>query len=95
MSPEQVRGDVHLLDGRTDIWSAGVILYEALTGRRPFSEASREQLFEEILHRDPKPLRLIAPAIPLELERITLHCLRKDIADRHATAADVASDLRN
>jgi serine/threonine protein kinase len=94
MSPEQVRGDVHRLDGRTDIWSAGVMLYEALTGRRPFSDASREQLFEEILHRDPKPLRLIDPAIPLELERITLHCLRKDIADRYATAADVANDLR-
>ncbi len=94
MSPEQVRGDAHLLDGRTDIWSVGVILYEALTGRRPYSDTSREQLFEEILHRDPKPLRLIDPAIPLELERITLRCLRKDIADRYATAADVATELR-
>jgi serine/threonine protein kinase len=94
MSPEQVRGDVHHLDGRTDIWSVGVILYEALTGKRPFSESSRKTLFEEILGKEPKPPRLISAAIPVELERIALRCLRKEIADRFATAADVADDLR-
>ncbi len=94
MSPEQVRGDVHLLDGRADIWGVGVILYEALTGKRPFSESSRQQLFEEILGKEPKPPRLMDAAIPVELECITLRCLRKEIADRYATASDVAKDLR-
>lgn len=95
MAPEQIRGEVHRFDGRTDIWSLGVILYELLTGRRPFGGETQVQLFDEILHRDPKPLRMIDDTIPLEVERITLKCLSKAPSDRYGAAADIASELRS
>ena len=92
MAPEQVRGETHRLDGRTDVWALGVILYEALTGRLPFS-GSQEQKFDEILHRDPKPPRQIDDTLPRELERICLKCLAKRMTERYTSAADLAEDL--
>ena len=93
MSPEQVRAEVHRLDGRADIWALGTILYEMLTGRRPFVATSREALAKEILERDPKPLRQIDRGIPVRLESTCLRCLAKLPANRYASAADLASDL--
>jgi serine/threonine protein kinase len=92
MAPEQVRGEAHRLDGRTDIWALGVILYKALAGRPPFA-GERHQLFDEILHREPKPLRQIDETIPKELERICLKCLSKRMTDRYSSAFDLAQDL--
>ena len=66
-----------MLDGRSDLWSIGVILYELLTGRRPFGGATHAEVFEEVKRRDPKPPRQIRPDIPAELERICLKCLEK------------------
>ncbi len=94
MSPEQVRGESHFLDGRTDVWSLGVIFYELLTGRRPFRATKVEQLFEEILHRDPRPPRQMDDGIPRELETACLTCLQRPLAERYASAADLAEDLR-
>lgn len=94
MAPEQTRGEVHLLDGRADIWALGVILYEMLTGRRPFAGRSLTELTEEICHRVPRPLRMIRPQVPAELERICLKCLAKRMTDRYATAADVSDELQ-
>jgi serine/threonine protein kinase len=94
MSPEQVAGKSHHLDGRTDIWSLGVILYQLLSGRRPFN-AKGSELFEEIRTRDPKPPRMINDEIPQELELIVLKCLAKQPADRYTTAKDMASDLQS
>ena len=94
MSPEQVRGETHRLDGRSDLWSLGVIFYELLTGRRPFTANTTSVLFDEIQHRDPKPPRMIEPAIPAELERVTLKCLAKRATDRYGSAAALAEDLQ-
>lgn len=93
MAPEQVRGDVHRMDGRVDVWALGVILYEALTGRRPFAGETQDELFDEILNRDPKPLRQIDDEIPFDLEQITLKCLAKRPPDRYTTCRDLADAL--
>lgn len=95
MSPEQLRGESHRLDGRSDIWSLGIILYEVLSGRRPFTGDSAETLCADIQERDPRPPRQIDPEIPTELERICMKCLAKRAAQRYSTAGDLADDLRH
>jgi serine/threonine protein kinase/formylglycine-generating enzyme required for sulfatase activity len=94
MSPEQVRCESNRLDGRSDTWSLGIIMYELLTGRRPF-RGSREEITDQIKYRDPRPPRELKPDLPAELERICLKCLAKPAAHRYSTAADLAEDLRN
>jgi eukaryotic-like serine/threonine-protein kinase len=94
MAPEQVRGESHRLDGRTDIWGLGVILYRMLTGHRPFDGKTTEEVFDDILNREPVPLRQRDRTVPNELERICLKCLSKRMTDRYTTASDLADDLR-
>ncbi len=93
MSPEQARGEGHRVDGRSDIFSLGVVVYELLTGKKPFRGDFRE-VMESIKTAEPRPLRQIDDTIPRELERICLKALAKRAHDRYTTASDMAEDLR-
>ena len=95
MSPEQANREGHLVDGRSDIFSLGVVLYELLAGRRPFEADNIEHMLSLITSAEPRPLRQTDPAIPKELERITLKSLAKKASERYPTALDFADDLQH
>lgn len=92
MSPEQVRGED--LDGRSDIFSFGVMLYEMASGRRPFAESSPAATASAILTKEPPPLARNANDLPPELGRIVAKAMRKDVDERYQSANDLLVDLR-
>ncbi len=93
MSPEQARGEGHRVDGRTDIFSLGIVLYELVVGRPPFRGQTNMELLEQITTHEPRPPRQINDTIPKELERICLKALSKRPTERYTTALDLAHDL--
>jgi hypothetical protein len=93
MAPEQVRGQAERVDGRTDLWALGAILYELLTGRPPFTGTDAE-LREQILSRDPRPPRQWVETIPPPVEALELKLLSKEQAIRPPSAGEVAEQLR-
>jgi len=94
MSPEQVSGTAHRIDGRTDIYSLGVMLYEMLCGRLPFRSSEARELLRQVRNDEPQPLRQLIRDLPPELERVCLKALAKQMQDRQSSAADFAEELR-
>jgi eukaryotic-like serine/threonine-protein kinase len=93
MSPEQARGESHRVDVRTDIYSTGVVLYELLTGERPF-RGNRRMLIMQVLDDEPRPPRQLNDKIPRDLETICLKAMAKSPARRYSSAMELAEDLR-
>jgi serine/threonine-protein kinase len=93
LSPEQARGDRNL-DARVDLYACGVILYEALTGRRPFTAANYNALLLQILSTKPKPARDLRPALPAGFDAVLDKALARNRDDRYPSAADFQRDLQ-
>ena len=93
MSPEQARAEGHRLDGRSDVFALGAVLYALLTREKPFQGETVNEILHAVIVLDPSTPREIDATIPAELERICLKAMSKQVSDRYASAAELAHDL--
>ncbi len=94
MAPEQALAKHNLVDHRADIYGLGATLYELLTGQPAIAGEDRQEILRRIAFEEPVPPRKLNRSIPPDLETIALKCLAKEPAERYASAADLAADLR-
>jgi serine/threonine protein kinase len=94
MSPEQARGDRDL-DARVDIYACGVVLYEALTGHRPFVATSQAALLREVLKGRPRPAHELRRALPMGFDAVLERAMARDRDDRYRSAAEFQGELRS
>jgi serine/threonine protein kinase/WD40 repeat protein len=93
MAPEQARGDTKFVGPAADVWALGAILYECLTGKRPFDADDTFAILRKVMDESPPRPRDHVPGLPRDLELIALKCLEKSPADRYPSAAALAEDL--
>jgi eukaryotic-like serine/threonine-protein kinase len=94
MAPEQAAGRRREIGVAADVYSLGAILYEMLTGRPPFSGDSVVDIILDVIHKEPLPPRAVNPQVDRELEVVCLKCLRKNPADRYASARELADEMQ-
>ena len=93
LSPEQAQG--RPLDGRSDIFTLGIVLHEMISGRRTFEGDSTAALLSAVLRDDPHPLRTLNPATPRSVERVVARCLEKDPQRRYQNTVDLKAALED
>ncbi len=93
MSPEQIRGQHHLIDHRTDVYSLGATTFEVVTGRFPFLAQTQDEMLLRVLCEEPPRLLEVLPSAPAALEGIVLRALEKDPQHRYPSAGEMREDL--
>ncbi len=93
MSPEQARGDRNL-DNRVDLYATGVVMYECLTGRRPYHASNYNALLMQILTTEPRPPREVRPAVPEGFEQVISRAMQRDREKRYQSASEFQRDVQ-
>jgi serine/threonine protein kinase len=93
MSPEQARGEIETIDGRTDVYSLGATLFTLLTGEKPFQGKTSMEIVLKVVNQEPAPPSRLKPQVSTQLDAVVLKAMEKDRERRYRTAVELAEDL--